>query len=677
MEFTSDKFEGKLRIVGRSSPNVNAAKSECDGAIRIATKPSGAPKVTAPQIRTTFDSEESIKAQSMSGTSFTKGSDDAATTEIEIQGFAILRSSNEPFKHKLVSKQSGRVCTISGTLSDIDKLADHPQVVSIRLANTIRQPVTESHIPGTGVAVDRIAGAKAHANIHKFGKNILVGIIDVGGFHFSHPDFLDGDGNTRFARIWDQGGDFYPEPSDFDYGSEIRDTDMNAAIAASPQIGLPPHMIVPQTQMSPGSHGTHVTSIAAGNSGLCKNAQIAAVLLSLPPGDNDRRLSFYNTTRIVHAVDYLFALGEELGVDAVTINISLGTNGGPHDNSSPMSRWIDAALTKPGRSVSVAAGNAGQQSPLHAQDIGFALGRIHTSGHIAAAGLEQRINWVVVGDQIEDISENELEIWYEAQDRFSVQILPPNGTWSAEVEPGQFIRNEMLPDGTFLSIFNELYDTGNGCNKISIYLSPFLESPIVGITPGTWTVRLIGNDVRDGRYHGWIERDDPQELGRQQDRVFWQFPSFFGGASNVDNSSVSTLACGDRIIAVANYNDENESVNISSSQGPTRDNRQKPDISAPGTLIIAANGFDEDVLWVVKTGTSMASPFVAGAVGLMQAASGQTLTASQILGILRRTALPLPGHRYQWRNDAGFGAIDLAAALEEARNSGSMQEVVS
>ncbi|MFC2138808.1 hypothetical protein ACFLTE_11590, partial [Bacteroidota bacterium] len=37
---------------------------------------------------------------------------------------------------------------------------------------------------------------------------VLIGIIDVGGFDFAHPDFLDGQGGTRFVKIWDQGGTF-------------------------------------------------------------------------------------------------------------------------------------------------------------------------------------------------------------------------------------------------------------------------------------------------------------------------------------------------------------------------------------------------------------------------------------------------------------------------------------
>lgn len=375
-------------------------------------------------------------------------------------------------------------------------------------------------------------------------------------------------------------------------------------------------------------------------------------------------------------MEYLLALGKELGTDAVSINISLGTNGGPHDDSAPMSRWIDYALTEPGRAVCVAAGNAGQEAPQHAQDIGFITGRIHTSGRIQSAELEQQIEWNVVGNGIEDVSENELEIWYPPQDRVAVRVRPPGGDWLPVIEPGEYLGNHMLqPDRTFVSVYNELYDAGNGCNRIFIYLTPYLSpTQVVGIRHGAWSVRLIGRQIRDGRYHGWIERDDPGEIGRIGDRALWRFPSFFAESSNVDNSSISTLGCGARVIAVANLNKSEEVINPSSSQGPTRDEREKPDIAAPGTEIIAPNGFDEDVGWVEKTGTSMASPYVASVVGLMLSLR-PTLTASQVLGILRRTASPLPGHSFEWRNDAGYGEIDLEDCLRETRECGVMQEV--
>jgi hypothetical protein len=42
------------------------------------------------------------------------------------------------------------------------------------------------------------------------------------------------------------------------------------------------------------------------------------------------------------------------------------------------------------------------------------------------------------------------------------------------------------------------------------------------------------------------------------------------------------------------------------------------------------------------------------------------LTATQILGIMRRTAQPLPGSDYRWQDSAGFGLIQPDACVAEA-----------
>jgi subtilisin family serine protease len=61
----------------------------------------------------------------------------------------------------------------------------------------------------------------------------------------------------------------------------------------------------------------------------------------------------------------------------------------------------------------------------------------------------------------------------------------------------------------------------------------------------------------------------------------------------------------------------------------------------------------------------MASPYVAGVVGLMLAINSE-LTAAQIAGVIKRTARPLVGSDFAWRNDSGFGEINSEACVEEA-----------
>jgi subtilisin family serine protease len=571
-----------------------------------------------------------------------------------------------------VVKESGRhgqIAKASLPITNLPKLANDGRVRFIELGEPLKVPhpvVSSAEVSApTTPRVKTDNSAK-----HKGGKGVLIGIIDVQGFDFSHPDFLDKDGKTRFVSIWDQGGDARnpPDNKQFSYGSEFRQEHLNAAIKGAKTAKVPAYEIERQSQREPGAHGTHVASIAAGNRGVCPNAAIAAVLLDLPSGDMDRRKSFYDSTRLADAVDYLVALAGRLKMP-LSINISLGTNGHAHDTSSAINRWIDSVINEPGRCVTVAAGNAGQARADTADpnDFGWLSGQIHTSGQIPKAGLSVELEWVVVGNGLLDVSENELELWYGPQDRFTVQVRPPGMDWLEEIEPGQFIENRQLPDGSFISIYNELYHPANGANTISIYLSPrFAQPAVVGIRAGTWLVRVRGKEVRDGKYHAWIERDDPQEIGPIGHRAMWRFPSYFSDKSNVDDSSVSSLACGERVVSVGNLDDLRGLINISSSQGPTRDGRYKPDVAAPGTEVVAANGFSgaED-LWVAMTGTSMASPYVAGVIGLMLATE-KTLTAAQVRGILMRTSRPLAGADYTWRKDAGFGIVDPQAAVADA-----------
>ncbi len=663
-------LQPKLRMIANGSAGVNLLRAEQISALTVTRPPARRPDVP------TRSDDAAIPVEPGRRPKPPKFRRAQAARNVRARVFVDLKEGRSaPARKGLLrdTVERGRQLAGDVAVSALGELAQDPNVERVELADALNDPEPVSVAPALVAPRRRRFGNVAD---HRDGKGVLIGIIDVLGFDFAHPEFVDG-ASTRFLEIWDQGGTNRPGPRRFGYGSILTRRQMNAAIAASGRVGAPATELEPQSQMAVGSHGTHVAGIAAGTSGVCPQAEIAAVLVAMAPDDGDPRKSFYDSTRIVHAIEYLHALASARDLP-LSINISLGTNGHAHDGSSATSRWIDALLTSPGRSICGAAGNAGQDRAENERDMGYVMGRIHTSGRIAARGLTSDIGWVVVGNGIADVSENELELWYNPQDRFAVEVRSPDGFWTRKVEPGQYIENEPLPNGTFLSVYNELYHPANGANCISVYLSPPLMpgGKIEGVAPGTWTVRLSGLDVRDGSYHGWIERDDPRSLGaRGGDRQLWNFPSFFAERSNVDSYSVSSLACGHNVVSVANLDEWGERINVSSSQGPTRDGRAKPDVCAPGTDIVAANGFaGEDDPWISMTGTSMASPFVAGVIGLMLAAR-PSLTAPQILALLRRTAQPLSGSDYAWRDDAGFGAINPEAALADTLTFDGRKEV--
>ena len=676
------KLDGRLRCVANGRSEINAVRAQQNGAVRL--KPA-APMVEVPDI-VAMTLKESVKLEQTVIEKIKRGDKQTElSNDVEVNVFVLLNRESDKTP-ALVTRRNGRVGSATVTPAQLETLNNEPAVQSIELAETLRSPD-----PQIGVAVPNPPAVNRFANLNKgtitisdgktrsidqIGENVLVGIIDVGGIDFAHEDFMDDNGKSRIIRIWDQGGDAFDPPqltvndaktgTSTGYGSEITADHIEFALKEAPIAHVSSYDLAPQSQQMRGSHATHVASIAAGRSGICKRAKIAAVLVSLPNADNDRSKSFYDTTRIVDGLAYLLALAESENMDAISINISLGTNGGAHDGSELMSRWIDLSMTEPGRSICVAAGNSGQEAPEFEGDTGFWSGRVHSGGRIPAAALRRDLEWVIVGNGIEDVSENELEIWYDAQDEFDVELFTPGRFRIGPFSPGQRVENLLLADRCLVSIYNRLSDHKNGDNRISIYLSPFMGDPIVGITPGSWTVRLTGKVVRNGAFDAWIERDDPR---RGAVRSQWRLPSFFGPTTFVDNSTLSSLACGPRVTGVANLDEARELLNISSSQGPTRDGRLKPEIAAPGTRIVAACGFDPNVKWIEMTGTSMASPYVAGVAGLMLSLN-PNLTAAQIGGIVQRTSQPLPGTGYEWQNGAGYGVIDAEACLKEALRIG-------
>jgi len=652
----SRKLQPKLRMIANGSGAVNTLRAEHCGPLRVKAKellkqvPVQRDETAVPVPR------KSIRAS--------RGSLKVPAQGVEAQ-ILVQTSHRDSPTIRGERNRKGNLITACVPLSALKELAARKDVTFIELGEPLAAPKA---------VVDPVKPAAPSRTRFGFpqqrgSKDVMIGIIDVQGFDFAHPDFLDAKGQTRFTAIWDQGGTARPGPKDerFAYGAEFTQQQLNEAIKAAARVGVTPHDLERQSEMIAGSHGTHVASIAGGNLGICPNAQLAGVLVSLSEADQDPRASFYDSTRLIDAVEYLLDLAVKRKARAVSINISLGTNGHAHDGSSGASRWIDRELTQPGRCVCVAAGNAGQEAAEQPGDYGFVMGRIHTSGRIPAGGLNHDLEWLVIGNGMADISENELELWYSPQDRFGVSVRAPDGQWTEVVSPGEFIENRELPNGTILSVYNEIYHPANGANYIAIYLSPFLaKDAVAGVTAGQWLVRLHGQQVRNGRFHGWIERDDPRPVGRLGPKQLWNFPSFFSQRSNVDDSSVGSLGCGNNIITVANLHAARDRIHVTSSQGPTRDGRFKPDVAAPGTDIVAAKGFaGADDLWVSMTGTSMASPMVTGVAALMLSREPR-LTAAQIQGIIQRTAQPLPGADFTWANDAGYGRIDPEACLREA-----------
>jgi serine protease AprX len=99
-----------------------------------------------------------------------------------------------------------------------------------------------------------------------------------------------------------------------------------------------------------------------------------------------------------------------------------------------------------------------------------------------------------------------------------------------------------------------------------------------------------------------------------------------------------------------------------SSRGPTADGRIKPDISAPGVNITAAQR-GTATGYVAYSGTSMATPFTAGVVALMLDRN-PNLTTEQVKAIFQQTAIDWGPQGKD--SESGFGRLDALAAVNAA-----------
>ena len=111
---------------------------------------------------------------------------------------------------------------------------------------------------------------------------------------------------------------------------------------------------------------------------------------------------------------------------------------------------------------------------------------------------------------------------------------------------------------------------------------------------------------------------------------------------------------------VAQYNDYPYSSGSASNIGLIR-----PDVCAPGVNIKSLD-WNTTNGYCLKSGTSMATPCVAGTIALMLSKDHE-LTPAQIDEILERTTIPLSAHK---SNDFGSGRIDAFAAVNDVGDDG-------
>ncbi len=136
---------------------------------------------------------------------------------------------------------------------------------------------------------------------------------------------------------------------------------------------------------------------------------------------------------------------------------------------------------------------------------------------------------------------------------------------------------------------------------------------------------------------------------------------FVVAAGNSGPQSIGTPALADAALAVGAV-DATDALADFSSTGPAVGGGIKPEVTAPGVDILAARSqlIHGSGMYTTMSGTSMATPHVAGTAALI-AAAHPDWTAQQIKETIVSTAVPTPGYTAY---EAGSGRVDAVAAVD-------------
>jgi subtilisin family serine protease len=551
-----------------------------------------------------------------------------------------MADSTGPEELEVVSR-FGDVVTCDTRRGALTEMWADPRVVSLKAPRPLE------HNPTTGQLDDaraRYEDERRPEPLREHGQGIVIACCDW-GIDFAHPDFRRDDGTTRFMAIWDQRGERGPHSPRQGYGiAHSREAIDRALRASDPYAALGYHPA--DTDLGHGCHGTHCLSIAAGTgteetpSGLAPVADLVFVHLDSPRAQSECPLG--DSVTLLDALDFCRATAA--GAPLV-ISLSLGSHGGPHDGSSLVERAIDNLITeRPGLAVCQSTGNYFER-------------RTHTSGRLRPGEVD-RIGWIT---ERAEANPHALEVWYAGTDRIVATLTAPEGGVSVSVAPGQ--SRQITVAGTRAgSIYNRLNEPNNGQNHINAFIYP-------AVAGGRWELSLCAEDVADGRYHCWIER----EAGCPACQSHLDDPEI------VKQTTTGSVCNGLRAITVGAYDAHSADRPLApfSSSGPTRDGRTKPDILAPGVSVLAARSTprgDAPASRATRmSGTSMAAPFVAGTVALMLEAAGGTLSIAEIRRALSETAQPA-GLTGESALRAGDGYIDVERAITSVRAANSESE---
>jgi hypothetical protein len=577
----------------------------------------------------------------------------------------------------------------------------HPELpieVAPRMRLLLDAATSLVRVPKSARLEREVAASGAPPSTVLDGTGAVVGIADT-GVDVTHPDFLDATGRTRVAWLLDLGapprgkwpaleqayGLTDPTTGAVTAGAVWSANDINDVLSAGNTAGLPQDSV---------GHGTLVASCAAGNGSGGKSvyqgvAPRATIVVARIVDSNGNLLG---NDDILRAVQFLFDQADSLHLPIV-VNLSVGSDFGPHDGTTAWEETLASHVgpSAPGHILVVAAGNSGsiapQDSPVHEN--------VYVSG-----GETTRVAIVTSGAQSGGV-----DVWVamHAGAVMSVGLDGPDGTWISPVEPGQSA-GEMTADSQAAVV--------NGSEPAESPVPSQSHGAVVIWTgkwkAGTYFVTLAGSGNADLYVQGDGDAEVPGGAA-------------FGFAHGVREGTVTLPATHPAIISVGctisktgwrSINQSPFGISVPlldavggmpdptggdrspidgepcwfSSAGPTLTGLQKPELAAPGAVIVGALSSQAippvatsifttscpdgradqtcqqvDPLHAASAGTSFSAPLVAGAVAVLLQ-NNSAMTQAEALALLQGGAHRLRGPA-PFDDQSGVAELDVLGAL--------------